>query len=125
MVLQQTASLDRIFGALANPTRRAMLRRLAAAEHNIRELARPFQMTFAGASKHLRVLEQAGLLSREVRGREHHCSLVPGPLRSAGEWIAYHRRFWNERLDALEELFTGGSNPGRPRTGGRRARHRH
>lgn len=124
-MVNSTPTLDRVFHALADPTRRALLTRLARGDATVGELAQPFTTSLPAISKHLKVLEQAGLLSREVRGREHHCRLAPGPLRSAGEWIGYYRRFWNERLDALEELFTGGSIPGRPRTGGRRARHRH
>jgi DNA-binding transcriptional ArsR family regulator len=124
-MVNSTPALDRVFHALADPTRRALLTRLSRGDATVGELAEPFATSLPAISKHLKVLEQAGLLSRDVRGREHHCRLVPGPLRTAGEWIGYYRRFWNERLDALEELFTGGSIPGRPRTGGRRARHRH
>ncbi len=102
MVLQSSAALDRVFNALANPTRRAMLRRLAADERHIGELARPFKMSFAGASKHLRVLEDAGLVRRRVEGRTHYFSLEPAALETADEWLRFYRRFWNSQLDALD-----------------------
>lgn len=81
-----------------------MLRRLAAGEHSIGELAAPFQMSFAGASKHVRALEHAGLIRREVRGRTHVCRLDPAPLAAADEWLRFYERFWAERLDALERV---------------------
>jgi DNA-binding transcriptional ArsR family regulator len=102
MVLHSSAALDRVFHALANPSRRAMLRRLAAGERNIGELAEPLQMTFAGASKHVRVLEEAGLVSRRVAGRTHICRLEPRALASAEEWLSFYQRFWTEQFDALE-----------------------
>lgn len=81
-----------------------MLRRLAEGERSIGELAEPFQMSFAGASKHVRALESAGLVRRTVRGRTHICRLDPAPLAAADEWLRFYERFWNERLDALEDL---------------------
>ncbi len=81
-----------------------MLRRLAAGEHSIGELAAPFRMSFAGASKHVRALEHAGLIRREVRGRTHVCRLDPAPLAAADEWLRFYERFWAERLDALERV---------------------
>lgn len=80
-----------------------MLRRLAAGEQSIGELAAPFQMSFAGASKHVRTLESAGLIRREVRGRTHVCRLEPAPLAAADGWLRFYERFWAERLDALEQ----------------------
>lgn len=101
-MVEQNAPLDAVFHALADPTRREMLRRLASGEQSIGELAAPFRMSFAGASKHVRALEHAGLIRREVRGRTHVCRLDPGPLAAADEWLRFYERFWNERLDALE-----------------------
>ncbi len=94
--------LDRVFRALADSTRRAMLRRLSAEECTVGELADPFDMSFAAAAKHVKVLEDAGLLSRRIEGRSHHCRLVVGPLAEADRWIAYYQRFWTGRLSALE-----------------------
>jgi DNA-binding transcriptional ArsR family regulator len=96
--------LDGIFRALADPTRRDMLRRLAAGERTITELAEPCAMSFAAASKHVRVLERAGLVRRNVRGRSHYCQLKPGPLGDVHEWLTFYKRYWTERLDALETM---------------------
>jgi DNA-binding transcriptional ArsR family regulator len=104
MVNSSVESLDRVFHALADPTRRRMLRSLAAGERTVGELAEPFQMSLAAASKHIRVLERAGLVRRTVQGRTHYCRLNPKPLSSAHEWLSFYERFWNERLDALEAL---------------------
>lgn len=104
MVAQQPAPLDRVFHALADPTRRAMLRSLAAGERNIGELAAPCKMSFAAASKHVRVLESAGLVRRRVEGRRHICRIEAAPLAAAEKWLRYYDRFWNKRLDALEAL---------------------
>jgi DNA-binding transcriptional ArsR family regulator len=103
-MVEQNPALDAVFHALADPTRRAMLRRLAGGERSIGELAAPFRMSFAGASKHVRALEGAGLVRRSVRGRTHVCRLDPAPLAAADEWLCFYRRFWNERLDTLESL---------------------
>jgi len=104
MVELRAPSLDRVFRALADPTRRAMLRELSAGERNIGELAEPFRMTFAAASKHVKVLERAGLVCRRVRGRSHFCRIDPVPLGAANEWLRFYERFWTERLDALEAV---------------------
>lgn len=96
--------LDGVFHALSDPTRRAMLRHLASGERNIGELAAPFNMSFAAASKHVRVLESAGLLRRRVVGRRHVCRMQPSPLAAAEKWLRYYERFWTSRLDALEAL---------------------
>jgi DNA-binding transcriptional ArsR family regulator len=106
MVSEQ--SLDAVFHALSDPTRRAMLRALADGEHNIGELAQPFDMSFPAASKHVRVLEQAGLVRREVRGRSHICKLAPETLADASSWFAFYEQFWGERFDALDALFRQG-----------------
>ena len=102
MVEQNAAALDRIFRALADPTRRAMLRRLASGERSVGELAEPFDMSFAAAAKHVKVLEGAGLLSKAIDGRTHRCRLEARALAEADRWIAYYQRFWTGRLDALE-----------------------
>lgn len=97
-------ALGRVFRALADPTRRAMLRSLAERERSVGELADPFRMSLAAASKHVKTLEQAGLVRRTVRGRTHVCRLEAAPLREAREWLDFYERFWGERLDALETL---------------------
>ncbi|HEY0782203.1 MAG TPA: metalloregulator ArsR/SmtB family transcription factor [Thermoanaerobaculia bacterium] len=97
-------ALSAIFHALADPTRRAMLRRLAAGEQTVSALAEPYAMSLAAASKHIVVLERAGLVRRTVTGRTHHCRLAAEGLREAQSWLRYYERFWNERLDALAEL---------------------
>jgi DNA-binding transcriptional ArsR family regulator len=102
MVEQPTVFLDRVFGALSDPTRRAMLRRLAGGTRTVGELAEPFDMSFAAAAKHVKVLEEAGLLSRSIEGRTHRCRIEAGPLAQADRWLAYYERFWSLRLDDLE-----------------------
>lgn len=102
MVNHSQHQLDLAFGALAHPIRRGILARLSAGEATIAELARPFKVSEPAISRHMRILEQAGLLSRCKRGREHHCRLEQKRLQEAEAWIEQHRRFWNERLDALE-----------------------
>lgn len=102
MVEHFAEPLDAVFHALADPTRRRMLADLAAGERSIGELAAPSAMTFAGASKHVKVLERAGLVHRRVEGRMHKCRLAPEPLAAAQAWLRRYERFWSERLDALE-----------------------
>ncbi len=104
MVLQQHLNLDSVFRALGDPTRRAMLRSLAAGERNIGELAAPFRMSFAAASKHVRVLERAGLVRRRIQGRAHICCLDTAPLKAADEWLRFYERYWTDRLDVLDAL---------------------
>jgi DNA-binding transcriptional ArsR family regulator len=103
MIERRAAPLDRVFQALADPTRRAMLRRLAKSEQSIGELAAPFRMTFAAASKHVKVLERAKLVRRRIEGRSHFCRLVPAPLAAADGWLRFYERFWTEQLDALDD----------------------
>lgn len=105
MVQQQAAALDGVFHALADPTRRAMLRALAGGERRIGDLAAPFDMSFAAVSKHVRVLEGAGLVKRRVEGRAHVCRIEPAPLAQAVEWLRFYEAFWTARLDALDALF--------------------
>lgn len=104
MVEQLTSPLDLVFQALTDATRRAMLRSLTEGERNIGELAAPFDMSLAAASKHVKVLERAGLVRRVVRGRTHICQLEPGPLAAADAWLRFYEQFWANRLDALDAL---------------------
>ena len=98
------AQLSNVFHALGDATRRRMLRELAEGERTVGQLAEPFAISLAAASKHIKALEHAGLLHREVRGRTHVCRLAPGPLASACEWLGFYQRFWTDRLDALDAL---------------------
>ncbi|HZT77144.1 MAG TPA: metalloregulator ArsR/SmtB family transcription factor [Vicinamibacterales bacterium] len=100
--------LDRVYGALADPTRRAILASLAKREANVGDLAGRFPISLNGVSKHVKVLERAGLVRRAVRGREHRLRLNAAPLRDAARWLAHYRSFWDERLDALEAHLTKG-----------------
>ena len=102
MVEHQTERLDPVFHALADPTRRAMLRSLALEERSVGELASPFRMSFAAASKHVKALERAGLVRRRIEGRTHVCRLEPGRLAEAHEWLRFYQRYWTMRLDDLE-----------------------
>lgn len=123
MVELQTARLDAVFHALGDATRREMLRALASGERTVSQLAEPFDMSLAAASKHIRALENAGLLRREVHGRTHVCRLEPGPLASAQQWLRFYEQFWTGRLDALDQLLR--NEPARrpsTRTGARRKR---
>jgi DNA-binding transcriptional ArsR family regulator len=104
MVELQTPHLDSVFHALGDATRRQMLRDLADGERTVGQLAQPFSISLAAASKHIKALENAGLIRREVRGRTHLCRLEPGPLERAHEWLNYYERYWNDRLDRLEQL---------------------
>jgi DNA-binding transcriptional ArsR family regulator len=94
-----------VFHALAHRARRQMLGRLAGGQLTVGELAEPLTMSLAAASKHVQVLERAGLVRRTVDGRRHICTLEPEPLVSASAWLRFHQRHWEERLDALESLF--------------------
>jgi DNA-binding transcriptional ArsR family regulator len=96
--------LDTVFHALADPTRRGMLANLALGDKSIGELAEPFAMTFAGASKHVKVLEDAGLLKRRKVGRTHVITLEAKPLEEAERWLRQWEKFWTVRLDRLEAL---------------------
>lgn len=98
----QSAPLDRVFAAIADPTRRAILAALRRHPATITEIAQPFPVSLNAISKHVMVLERAGLIHREVVGREHHCSLAPKPLHQATAWLEHYRTFWEARLDALE-----------------------
>jgi DNA-binding transcriptional ArsR family regulator len=98
--------LDQVYAAIADPTRRAILGVLAGGEVKVGTLAARFPISFNGVSKHVKVLERAGLVTRRVRGREHWLRLKPAPLRQAARWLDHYREFWDARLDALEALLT-------------------
>jgi DNA-binding transcriptional ArsR family regulator len=104
MVELQAPQLDSVFHALGDATRRQMLRDLTRGERTVGQLAQPFAISLAAASKHIKALENAGLIRREVRGRTHLCRLAPGPLASAHQWLTFYERFWTDHLDVLERL---------------------
>jgi DNA-binding transcriptional ArsR family regulator len=111
MVEQPERNLDDVFHALSDRTRRAMLRDLASGQRTVTELAAPFAMSLAAASKHVKSLERAGLVTRTISGRTHYCRLNPDPLAEAQAFIAYYQQFWESRLDALAQMFeTGAGN---------------
>jgi DNA-binding transcriptional ArsR family regulator len=95
--------LNRTFAALADPTRRAILARLASGEASVTELAEPFEMSLPAVSKHLKVLERAGLIARGREAQWRPCRLEAGPLRDADEWLEQYRRFWEESFDRLDD----------------------
>jgi len=106
--------MDRTFAALSDPTRRAILARMAKAGEGglpVTELAEPFMdsMSLPAVSKHLRVLERAGLLNQRRDGRVRRCTLDAEPLRQAAEWVAFYKQFWSDRLDALADFLESGS----------------
>lgn len=106
--------LDGVFHALSDPTRRAIVGALASGPKTVGELSRPFEITLPAVSKHLKVLERAGLISRQIQGREHHCRLRPETLAPAHDWLSFYSGFWQERLDALDALLdeTGDDHSG-------------
>lgn len=101
-----TDHLSTTFAALADPTRRAILARLATGERSVGELAEPFDMTLPAVSKHLRVLERAGLIARRRDAQWHHCRLVASPIRDVNEWTERYRQLWEARLDRLDSYLT-------------------
>jgi DNA-binding transcriptional ArsR family regulator len=101
------AHLDRTFAALADPTRRAILRRLAASEATVAQLAKPFAISAPAISRHLRVLEAASLIRQERDGQFRRCRIDPKGLASAAEWIDFYRLFWSESFDRLHEHLKG------------------
>src|SRR5438552_19199526 len=114
-MVEDLAGMDAVFHALAHDARRTMLGRLAVGELTVGQLAEPLAMSLAAASKHVKVLERAGLVRRTVDGRRHVCRLDPGPLASASNWLAFYERFWTRRLDALEDLLQAGKKKGNKR----------
>ena len=105
-----TDHLSATFGALADPTRRAILARLAQGDAQVGELAAPFEMSLPAVSKHLGVLEDAGLIVRAREGRVRRCHLRPETLRAAADWIEFYRRFWEGQFDALAEYLENEAN---------------
>jgi DNA-binding transcriptional ArsR family regulator len=105
MVQQPTSSehLNATFAALADPTRRAILARLASGETSVSELAEPFEMSMPAISKHLKVLHRAGLIERGREAQWRPCRLAAGPLKDASDWLDHYRRFWDESLDRLAD----------------------
>jgi DNA-binding transcriptional ArsR family regulator len=116
MVEHNHARLDLVFSALSDKTRRAMLQRLARGEHTVGELASPYRMSLAAASKHIQTLERAGLVKRTVRGRIHYCRIDPRPLARADDWLRAYERLWDTRIERLVELLRHPDNdPSNPR----------
>jgi DNA-binding transcriptional ArsR family regulator len=103
MVKYKPRSLNRTFAALADPTRRRLLEHLSRGESCVTDLAKPYNMSLPAVSKHLRILEGAGLIRRRRRGRVHHLKIEAAPMQQASQWIENYRRFWEESLDRLEE----------------------
>lgn len=110
------SAMNEVFHALAHDARRAMLSRLASGELTVGQLAEPFSMSLEAASKHIRVLERAGLVRRTVDGRRHVCRLEAQPLASAADWLRFYERFWSDRLDALEDLLHSRRKAGKRRS---------
>lgn len=98
-----TDSLSAVFAALADPTRRAILARVAEGEASVTELAKPFKMSLPAVSKHLKVLERAGLIARSREAQWRPCRLEAKPLQEVADWVGQYRQFWEERLDRLED----------------------
>ena len=111
MVNYISGQLDLTFSALGDPTRRAIIQRLASGRATVKELASPFRISLPAISKHLKILEQAGLLTRTKEGRTHHCELNTMPLKEANEWIVWHQQFWEQRFDALEQYLHSSDQP--------------
>ncbi len=95
--------LSNTFAALADPTRRAILARLASGEASVSELAEPFEMSLPAVSKHLKVLERAGLIARSRDAQWRPCHLQPAPLKQVADWVEHYRQFWEESFDRLDE----------------------
>jgi DNA-binding transcriptional ArsR family regulator len=104
---EHPAVLDRVFAAVADPTRRAILARLADSDARVTDVARAFPISLNSTSKHIRVLERAGLVRRTVHGREHRLTLEAAPLADAARWVEHYRQFWGEQLAALDAFVTG------------------
>jgi len=107
MVNSSAARLDSIFHALSDPTRRAILHDIATREKTVTEIARPYPVSLAAVSKHLKVLETADLIARERRGSFQIVRLKAETLKPAEQWLAYYEKYWNQRLDALETFLEG------------------
>ncbi|MGG2476457.1 ArsR/SmtB family transcription factor [Rhizobium sp. BR5] len=118
MVELSVPHLDTVFHALGDATRRTMLRDLSFGERTVSQLAAPFDISLAAVSKHIKALENAGLIRREVRGRIHVCRLAPEPLAQAHEWLSFYRQFWGSRLDILEQMLREEDQGKTPADGG-------
>ena len=103
-MVEQNAELNLVFGALADPTRRSMLAMLHAGEQSVGQLAEPFEMSLAGAAKHVQVLERSNLIKRRKEGRTYFCSINQEAFVAAKEWLQKYSEFWNNNLDKLEDL---------------------
>jgi DNA-binding transcriptional ArsR family regulator len=108
-------TLSTTFAALADPTRRAILARLTSGEASVTELAEPFDISLPAVSKHLKVLERAGLIARNRDAQWRRCRLAAAPLRDAADWLDYYREFWDARLDRLDTYLAGIQRPVRGR----------
>ena len=104
MVKHADVPLDLTFRALSDPTRRGILAQLALGETSVSALAAPYEMSLPAVSKHLRVLQHAGLVLRQKNGRVHRCRLVAEPMKDAAKWIEHYRNFWETQFDALEKF---------------------
>ncbi|HEY0493386.1 MAG TPA: metalloregulator ArsR/SmtB family transcription factor [Candidatus Dormibacteraeota bacterium] len=113
--VNKAEQLDRIFAALANPTRRAVLQRLAIGDASVGELGAPFKMSAPAVTKHLHVLEDAGLVRREVDGRIHRIRLDADPLKDATAWMASYAKFWGDQFDALDQFLAKTDPTRKPR----------
>jgi DNA-binding transcriptional ArsR family regulator len=110
----KTSRLDELFAAVSDGTRRAILARLAESDARVTELASAFPISLNSTSKHIRILERAGLVTRTVQGREHMLSLNAAPMAEAAEWMEFYRRFWDSRLAALEDFVLKKRNTDKP-----------
>ena len=111
----EDAHLDGVFHALSDPTRRAILARLARRSATVTDLAEPFQISLPAVSRHLKVLEHAGLISRAIDGRHHRCSLEAEALREVEEWVGPYREFWEAQFSAVGRLLSDSRGPKRRR----------
>jgi DNA-binding transcriptional ArsR family regulator len=111
--MTSTDHLSTTFAALADPTRRAILARLASGDASVTELAEPFDMSMPAISKHLKVLEKAGLIARGREAQWRPCRLEPAPLKDVSEWVDHYRRMWDERLNRLDDFLRQTQSKGR------------
>ncbi len=105
-MVEQSLRLDFIFGSLADPTRRDILRRIAKEEMSITEIAKPYKMTFAAISKHLKILEKAKLIAKKRQGKQQVVHLTPATINDAAEYLKEYEKIWNQRLDLLEKYLS-------------------
>ena len=112
MVKYSDSNLDVIFAALSDKTRREILSTLTGRPISVSEIASPFDMSLPAISKHLSVLEKAGLIIREKSGRVHYCRLIAGPMSEASDWLEFYRAFWTNQLDNLEEYLNSKKKKG-------------